>query len=137
MAHKPNINKKALAGISGIVGLAAFGAFTFSIGTAVGPTNTSAATFDHSQCQYPYRWSNPADGCDNSDPAVPECVKATTQQEEQECIANFTKSQKDQTPPDPERPSYDASGNKYDAYGNLIEAAPKQPSKPANTCGGN
>lgn len=31
--------------------------------------------FDHSQCQYPNRASNPPDGCDNSDPARPECMK--------------------------------------------------------------
>lgn len=29
---------------------------------------------DHSNCQYPNRLSNPPDGCDNSDPARPECV---------------------------------------------------------------
>lgn len=46
--------------------------------------------FDHSNCQYPDRWSNPADGCDNSDPAVPECIKAfSTQQGEAACIAAF------------------------------------------------
>lgn len=31
--------------------------------------------FDHSNCQYPNRASNPPDGCDNSDPARPECMK--------------------------------------------------------------
>lgn len=30
-----------------------------------------AAPFDHSQCQYPDRTTNPADGCDNSDPCDP------------------------------------------------------------------
>lgn len=30
--------------------------------------------FDHGLCQYPERLSNPVDGCDNSDPARPECV---------------------------------------------------------------
>lgn len=46
--------------------------------------------FDHSNCQYPMRWSNPVDGCDNSDPAVPECIKAAdTQAGEQACIASF------------------------------------------------
>lgn len=55
----------------------------------------AAAAFDHSNCQYPDRWSNPADGCDNSDPAVPECIKAfSTEQGEKDCIAAFTKSQK-------------------------------------------
>ncbi len=32
-------------------------------------------SFDHSQCQYPNRLFNPPDGCDNSDPARPECMK--------------------------------------------------------------
>ena len=30
--------------------------------------------FDHSQCQYPDRTTNPPDGCDNSDPANPYCA---------------------------------------------------------------
>lgn len=46
--------------------------------------------FDHSNCQYPDRWSNPTDGCDNSDPAVPECIKAfSTKAGEDACIAAF------------------------------------------------
>lgn len=45
---------------------------------------------DHSNCQYPDRWTNPANGCDNSDPAVPECIKAfSTEQGEKDCIAAF------------------------------------------------
>lgn len=35
--------------------------------------------FDHSQCQYPNRLSNPPDGCDNTDPAQPECMKGGTE----------------------------------------------------------
>ena len=31
-------------------------------------------TFDHNQCQYPARPTNPIDGCDNSDPSMPEAV---------------------------------------------------------------
>ena len=55
------------------------------------PQPASAATFDHSNCQYPERWSNPVDGCDNSDPAVPECIKGiTTKEAEDACIAAFT-----------------------------------------------
>lgn len=45
---------------------------------------------DHSNCQYPDRWSNPANGCDNSDPAVPECIKSfSTKEGEDACIAAF------------------------------------------------
>ena len=37
----------------------------------------TAATpeFDHSNCQYPNRETNPPNGCDNSDPACPETIK--------------------------------------------------------------
>lgn len=46
--------------------------------------------FSHEYCQYPDRWSNPVDGCDNSDPAVPECIKAfSTKEGEDACIAAF------------------------------------------------
>lgn len=38
-----------------------------------------SVTFDHSDCQYPNRLSNPPDGCDNSDPARPECMKIGTE----------------------------------------------------------
>ncbi len=40
------------------------------------PANAQqSAVFDHSQCQYPDRTTNPADGCDNSDPCDPAQVK--------------------------------------------------------------
>jgi len=56
----------------------------------VGRCADKPLVFDHSNCQYPDRWSNPADGCDNSDPAVPECIKAfSTEQGEKDCIAAF------------------------------------------------
>lgn len=56
---------------------------------------SAAQTFDHSNCQYPDRWTNPPNGCDNSDPAVPECIKAfSTEQGEKDCIDAFVKSQK-------------------------------------------
>jgi len=46
--------------------------------------------FSHEYCQYPDRWTNPADGCDNSDPAVPECIKSfSTKAGEDACIAAF------------------------------------------------
>lgn len=48
------------------------------------------AAFSHENCQYPYRWSNPPNGCDNSDPAVPECIKSfDTEQGEKDCIAAY------------------------------------------------
>lgn len=46
-------------------------------------------TFNHQYCQYPDRWFNPADSCNNSDPANPECIKEMySQQAETDCIAN-------------------------------------------------
>lgn len=51
---------------------------------------SAAQPFDHSNCQYPDRWTNPVDSCDNSDPAVPECIKAfSTKAGEDACIAAF------------------------------------------------
>lgn len=51
---------------------------------------SETAPFDHSNCQYPDRWSNPVDGCDNSDPAVPECIKEfNTKAGEDACIARL------------------------------------------------
>lgn len=56
--------------------------------------------FDHSNCQYPERWTNPANGCDNSDPAVPECIKAAYSQEsEAACIAEYVKQYEQQDQP--------------------------------------
>lgn len=71
--------------------------------TRTQPASASqGVSFDHSNCQYPERWSNPADGCDNSDPAVPECIKAALSQEsEQACIAAFIKKQEPPVQPAP------------------------------------
>lgn len=50
--------------------------------------------FDPANCQYPDRWSNPVGGCDNSDPAVPECIKSfSTKAGEDACIAAFVAEQ--------------------------------------------
>lgn len=38
-------------------------------------SSQSPAPFDHSNCQYPNRETNPPNGCDNSDPACPETIK--------------------------------------------------------------
>lgn len=47
---------------------------------AVKSQPVSEVVFDHSNCQYPNRLSNPANGCDNSDPARPECMKFGTEE---------------------------------------------------------
>ena len=49
--------------------------------------------FSHENCQYPDRWTNPVDGCDNTDPAVPECIKSMYSEEaEKACIDEFVKA---------------------------------------------
>jgi hypothetical protein len=40
-----------------------------------GKTAAAAESFDHSGCQYPYRTTNPPNGCDNSDPCDPTKTK--------------------------------------------------------------
>lgn len=61
--------------------------------------------FDHSMCQYPDRWTNPPDSCDNSDPAVPECIKAAfSQQSEADCIAYYVAQHQAPTTPIVEQP---------------------------------
>lgn len=90
MTHKL---KLILAGVAGVA-LAIALTVALPAQTRPQPANAAqtspSAPFDHSDCQYPDRWSNPVDGCDNSDPAVPECIKAAdTQAGEQACIASF------------------------------------------------
>jgi len=53
-----------------------YGATRPATAATVAPTET---TFDHSTCQYPNRLSNPVDGCDNTDPANPQCMKGGTE----------------------------------------------------------
>ncbi len=58
--------------------------------------------FDPANCQYPDRWSNPVGGCDNSDPAVPECIKAfSTKEGEDACIAAFVAEHEPVQVPEP------------------------------------
>lgn len=84
-----NYSKFAL-GFLVVIGLVAANLFAH-VDIKTQPVSASQA-FDHSNCQYPDRWSNPVDGCDNSDPAVPECIKGfSTQEGEAQCIADFVK----------------------------------------------
>lgn len=39
------------------------------------PANSLPEPYDHSNCQYPERSTNPPNGCDNSDPCDPSNVK--------------------------------------------------------------
>ena len=39
------------------------------------PARATQEGFDHSNCQYPHRTTNPPNGCDNSDPCDPANVK--------------------------------------------------------------
>ena len=56
----------------------------------------TSAKIDHADCQYPERWSNPENGCDNTDPAVPDCIDQMHSQEaEQTCIKNYSQQHTD------------------------------------------
>jgi hypothetical protein len=97
--------KKALP----FIAVAVISVFVTATSIALYPTNTektqAAASFDHSNCQYPYRWSNPENGCDNSDPAVPECIKGmSTQAEEKACIDAFVAQHNQAQPTTPVTP---------------------------------
>jgi len=83
--------KRLILSALGIALLAVGISTALPVQTRPQPASASQAVpFDHSNCQYPDRWSNPADGCDNSDPAVPECIKAfSTKAGEDACIAAF------------------------------------------------
>jgi len=48
------------------------------IRTTMSSVRATAPAFDHSNCQYPYRASNPLNGCDNTDPACPLEIKGGT-----------------------------------------------------------
>lgn len=70
------------------------------------PTKTPAQPASVSQpspiCQYPDRWTNPPGGCDNSDPAVPECIKEfSTQEGERACIDKFVADHQTPAPIEP------------------------------------
>lgn len=66
------IKQALIAGSIIIVGLVANVFMPADIRTQ--PVNADQA-FDHSDCQYPNRDTNPPNGCDNSDPACPETIK--------------------------------------------------------------
>lgn len=63
-----------------VVAAAAAIAIFFWLDSTTGVHAAAEAPFDHSDCQYPNRLSNPPDGCDNSDPARPECMKFGTEE---------------------------------------------------------
>lgn len=66
---------KVLAFLPAVI-LLAFFAVGYVMGQQTPPLPVSAQEpFDHSQCQYPDRTTNPVDGCDNSDPCDPANVK--------------------------------------------------------------
>jgi hypothetical protein len=65
---------KVIAFLPAII-LLAFYATGYVIGQSNPLPSVQAQSFDHSQCQYPDRTSNPVDGCDNTDPCDPANVK--------------------------------------------------------------
>lgn len=86
---------KALGGAL-IVQLAILGTLVFMPAQAQPQPASAAEPFDHSNCQYPDRTTNPADGCDNSDPCDPaqtkggsgDCLPIGTA-EKQQAIAEY------------------------------------------------
>lgn len=66
---------KTIIAIWSLVVLMVVGIFFYTKNNDV----AAAPTFDHSQCQYPDRQSNPVDGCDNSDPACGEIAKGASE----------------------------------------------------------
>ena len=71
------------------IGLSAAFVVAMGSGYLFGASNVTpvTATVDvAAQCQYPERDSNPQNGCDNSDPAIPECL-GKTGAGEQACLA--------------------------------------------------
>lgn len=108
------------------------------IGMIVGGATVkpAQATFDHNNCQYPTRTTNPANGCDNSDP----CDPAQTKGGSGDCIdtsqgSTATPEGPKGSPPysDPNRDYYDQYGNRYKWDGTLLEAAPNYAGEPAPT----
>lgn len=84
--------KKLILGIPAVASLIVGISTTLPVQTRTQP---AVAAFDHSNCQYPERWTNPPDGCDNSDPAVPECTKDMYSQEaEKQCQDAFVEANK-------------------------------------------
>lgn len=49
--------------------------FFFNANTPSTAAASNLPVFDHMQCQYPTRSTNPANSCDNSDPACPAEIK--------------------------------------------------------------
>jgi hypothetical protein len=67
-------NLKRIAAIVGLSLLIVAAVSALPAETRTQPANASQQPFDHSNCQYPTRTTNPPDGCDNSDPANPYCA---------------------------------------------------------------
>lgn len=64
----------AEGGVAIIVGLL-IGLIAAQLLPTANAQDSVVAPFDHSNCQYPDRTTNPPDGCDNSDPCDPAQVK--------------------------------------------------------------
>lgn len=92
--------------------LAFFATFLMPVSCATAPTTTPTTTVasattkpyiqhenftqdvrqptEQQYCQYPDRWTNPPGGCDNTDPAIPECLDQMYSREaEEQCIKQW------------------------------------------------
>lgn len=89
---------KALAGILAVQVIVLGTLVAMPAETRTQPASASPS-FDHSQCQYPARTTNPPDGCDNSDPANPYCaVKGLPENCDDPNIPNATNDKLDYPP---------------------------------------
>lgn len=69
------MTKTIVAFLPAIILLGFWTAGAFIAGQQTPAPAANAQSFDHSQCQYPDRTTNPPNGCDNSDPCDPSNVK--------------------------------------------------------------
>lgn len=99
--------------MKGIVKTAIFAAFViwalfviFGNANAANGQQSNAKPFDHSQCQYPDRTTNPPNGCDNSDPADPYCAAKGLPEDCRAVTAPATQTTTSQNVPDTELPQF-------------------------------
>lgn len=98
-------------------------------GDATCPNGTYVIGYDKGDEGVPICKQNPT-GCPYADSIPADSPKCGPPE-------NQSTTGKDATPPDPNRPYYDAAGNEYDYQGNLIKAAaPLEEATPVTNCQG-
>lgn len=86
------MNKNLLGWIL-FIALSLLALFIIFSSASAAPEQNPPLPTEPSYCQYPGRHTNTPEHCDNSDPAVPECIKAMgSEQAEKDCIDAFVKA---------------------------------------------